>query len=76
MLEKARLTKDPAAREKIYFEAQDQILKDAVCLPIADIPSMTARNPKRVSTPFDPNYGEFALHYTYNFPELLQIVEE
>jgi peptide/nickel transport system substrate-binding protein len=76
LLEKGRQTRDPAAREKIYFEAQDQILKDAVCLPLVDTPSQTARNPKRVSTPFDPNYGEFALHYTYNFPELLQIVEK
>jgi peptide/nickel transport system substrate-binding protein len=76
LLAKGRETRDQAAREKIYFEAQDQILKDAVCLPIVDTPSQTARNPKRVSTPFDPNYGEFALHYTYNFPELLQIVEE
>jgi peptide/nickel transport system substrate-binding protein len=75
MLKKGRQTRDSAAREQIYFEAQDQILKDAVCLPIVDTPSQTARNPKRVSTPFDPNYGEFALHYTYNFPELLQIVE-
>ena len=26
------------------------------------------RNPKRVSTPFDPEYGEFSLHYSYNYP--------
>jgi hypothetical protein len=35
---------------------------------------MSARNPKRVSTPFDPDYGEFALHYFYNFPETLKII--
>ncbi len=76
LLEKGRRTRDQAAREKIYHVAQRQIMKDAVCLPIVDIPSQTARNPKRVSTPFDPNYGEFALHYTYNFPEMLKIIEE
>lgn len=76
LIEKGRETRDSDAREKIYHEAQRQIMKDAVCLPLVDIPDPTARNPKRVSTPFDPNYGEFALHYMYNFPELLKIVDE
>jgi len=31
-------------------------------------------NPKRVSTPFAPEYGEDALHFTYNYPELLKIL--
>ena len=75
LLEKGRQTKDQAAREQIYFEAQKQILADAICLPIVDAPHITARNPKRVSTPFDPNFGEFALHYFYNYPEKLQIID-
>ena len=74
LLELGRKTHDQAKREKIYFEAQDRILADAACLPIVDIPSQTARNPKRVSTPFDPNYGEYAVHYFYNYPEMLKII--
>jgi hypothetical protein len=66
--------KVPAEREKVYFEAQKQIMADAVCLPIVDQPSISARNPKRVSTPFDPENGEFALHYFYNYPEKLKII--
>jgi hypothetical protein len=38
------------------------------------VPSQWARNPKRVSTPFDPEYGEFSLHYSYNYPELLKVL--
>lgn len=75
LLEKGRRTKDQAAREKIYFEAQDRILADAVCLPIVDLPNIWIRNPKRVSTPFDPEFGEFALHYSYNYPEKLKIIQ-
>ncbi|MGQ4807394.1 Heme-binding protein A [Candidatus Entotheonellaceae bacterium PAL068K] len=75
LLEEGRRTKDPAAREKIYFEAQDRILRDAACLPIVDLPSRQARNPRRVSTPFDPKFGEFAMHYFYNYPERLTIIE-
>ncbi|MCZ6874037.1 MAG: ABC transporter substrate-binding protein, partial [bacterium] len=74
LLEKGRRTKDQAEREKIYFEAQDRILADAACLPIVDTPSTSARNPKRVSTPFSPDYGEFALHYFYNYPEMLKLI--
>lgn len=74
LLEKGRRTQDQAEREKIYFEAQDRILADAVCLPIVDVPDFTGRNPKRVKAPFDPNNGEFALHYFYNYPEKLQLI--
>jgi peptide/nickel transport system substrate-binding protein len=74
LLAQGRKTRDPKKREQIYFEAQDRIMKDAVCLPIVNVPGMSARNPKRVSTPFDPNYGEFALHYFYNYPEKLKII--
>lgn len=75
LLEKGRRTKDQAAREQIYFEAQDRIQADAVCLPIVDLPNIWIRNPKRVTTPFDPEFGEFALHYSYNYPEKLRIIE-
>jgi hypothetical protein len=36
--------------------------------------SLVARNPKRVSTPFDPEYGEDSLHFSYNYPELLKLL--
>jgi hypothetical protein len=48
-------------------------MADAVCLPILDEAGYTVRNQKRVSYPFDPNYGEFALHYFYNYPEMLTL---
>jgi hypothetical protein len=48
--------------------------RDLVCLPIQDVANQWARNPKRVSNPFDPNYGEFSLHYSYNYPEMLKII--
>jgi hypothetical protein len=50
-------------------------MRDAICLPIVDTPSLGPRHPKRVETPFDPEYGEFALHYTYNYPEMLKILD-
>jgi peptide/nickel transport system substrate-binding protein len=75
LIETGRATRDSAAREKIYHEAQQRIMQDAVVLPLVDIPDFTAHNPKRVKVPFDPNYGEFALHYMYNYPELLQIID-
>jgi hypothetical protein len=49
-------------------------MRDAVCLPLNEVPNEWARNPKRVSTPFDPEYGEDALHFTYNYPELLKLL--
>jgi hypothetical protein len=27
-----------------------------------------------VSNPFDPNYGEFSLHYSYDYPEMLKVL--
>jgi hypothetical protein len=27
-----------------------------------------------VQAPFDPEYGEFSLHYSYNYPELLKVL--
>jgi peptide/nickel transport system substrate-binding protein len=75
LIEQGRKEHDPAKRAALYHEAQKRIMQDAVCLPIADVPSLQPRNPKRVSTPFDSEYGEFALHYTYNYPEMLKILD-
>lgn len=75
LLAKARGTRDQEARAKLYHEAQRQLMRDAVVLPIRDVASMNLRNPKRVSTPFDPEKGEYALHYTYNYPEMLKILD-
>jgi peptide/nickel transport system substrate-binding protein len=74
LLERGRTMRDQAKRELLYHEAQQRIMDDSVCLPIIDVPNMTVRHPKRVSTPFAAEYGEFALHYFYNFPELLKLV--
>jgi peptide/nickel transport system substrate-binding protein len=74
LLEAGRAEKDVKKRAAIYAEAQKRIERDLVCLPIQDVPNQWARNPKRVSNPFDPDYGEFSLHYSYNYPEMLKIV--
>ena len=74
LLAAGRLERDQKKRAAIYAEAQKRIERDVVCLPISDVPGQWARNPKRVSTPFDPDYGEYSLHYSYNYPELLKIV--
>ena len=74
LLVQGRQERDPKKRALIYHEAQRRLIRDAVCLPISEVPNEWARNPKRVSTPFDPEYGEDALHFTYNYPELLKLV--
>jgi peptide/nickel transport system substrate-binding protein len=74
LLHAGRVERDVKKRAAIYAEAQKRMERDLVCLPISDVPSQWPRNPKRVSTPFDPEYGEFALHYSYNYPELLKII--
>jgi peptide/nickel transport system substrate-binding protein len=74
LLHAGRVERDQKKRAQIYAEAQKRMERDLVSLPISDVPSIWARNPKRVSTPFDPDYGEYALHYSYNYPELLKIV--
>jgi peptide/nickel transport system substrate-binding protein len=74
LLAAGRLERDQKKRAAIYAEAQKRIERDLVCLPISDVPGQWARNPKRVSTPFDPEYGEFSLHYSYNYPEMLKII--
>lgn len=75
LLEQGRSERDPKKREAVYAEAQRRIVKDAACLPIVDVPGFTVRNPKRVSAPFSPDHGEFALHYFYNYPELLKVLD-
>ncbi|MBI3827316.1 MAG: hypothetical protein HY294_15085 [Candidatus Rokubacteria bacterium] len=75
LLVKGRVERDVKKRAALYHEAQKRLERDLVCLPLTDVPSMWARNPKRVSTPFNPDYGEFALHYTYNYPELLKVLD-
>src|SRR5438105_3250883 len=74
LLASGRMERDTKKRAAIYAEAQKRIERDLVCLPISDVPGQWARNPKRVSTPFDPDYGEYSLHYSYNYPELLKIL--
>ena len=75
LLAQGRIERDPKKRAAIYHEAQRRIVRDAVCLPLTDVPGQWARNPKQVSTPFDPEYGEFSLHYSYNYPELLKVLD-
>ncbi len=74
LLAKGRIERDVKKRAAIYHEAQKRLEKDLVCLPISDVPNQWARNPKRVSNPFNPEYGEFSLHYSYNYPEMLKVL--
>jgi peptide/nickel transport system substrate-binding protein len=75
LLAQGRSERDQKKRASIYAEAQRRIAKDAVCLPIVDVPGFSGRNPRRVSAPFSPDHGEFALHYFYNYPEMLKVLE-
>jgi peptide/nickel transport system substrate-binding protein len=75
LLHAGRVERDVKKRAAIYAEAQKRLQKDLVCLPISDVPGQWARNPKRVSTPFDPDYGEYSLHYGYNYPEMLKVID-
>jgi len=74
LLAAGRVEKDVKKRAAIYAEAQKRMEKDLICLPLQDVPNQWARNPKRVSNPFDPEYGEFSLHYSYNYPEMLKVL--
>jgi peptide/nickel transport system substrate-binding protein len=74
LLAAGRNERDQKKRAAVYAEAQKRLERDLVCLPISDVPNQWARNPKRVSAPFDPDYGEFSLHYGYNYPELLKVL--
>jgi peptide/nickel transport system substrate-binding protein len=73
LLHAGRSERDQRKRASIYAEAQKRLERDLVCLPVQDVPNTWARNGKRVTAPFDPDYGEFALHYSYNYPELLKV---
>ena len=75
LLEEGRRTRDREKRAALYHEAQRRIMGDAVCLPIVDIPSRSIRHPARVSTPFDPKFGEYTIHNFYTYPELFDVVE-
>jgi peptide/nickel transport system substrate-binding protein len=74
LLHAGRVERDQKKRAAIYAEVQKRLERDLVCLPISDVPNQWLRNPKRVQAPFDPEYGEFSLHYSYNYPELLKIL--
>jgi peptide/nickel transport system substrate-binding protein len=75
LIEQGRLERDPQKRAKLYHEAQQRLVRDATVIPVVDVPNLQPRNPKRVQAPFDPEYGEFAVHYTYNYPEMLKILD-
>ena len=75
LLAAGRRARNSDQRAALYHEAQRRILRDAVCLPIVDIPSRSIRHPARVSTPFDARFGEYAIHNFYTYPELFDVVE-
>ena len=75
LIERGRRERDQEKRATLYHEAQQRIVRDAVVIPVVDVPFLQPRNPKRVQAPFDPEYGEFAVHYTYNYPEMLKILD-
>lgn len=74
-LEAARQSRHDSDRLAFYHQAQERLMRDAVVLPIAVVPDMSVRNPKRVRSPFDPELGEFALHYFYNYPERFELIK-
>ena len=75
LIEQGRLERDQEKRATLYHDAQRRLVRDAVVIPVVDVPFLQPRNPKRVQAPFDPEYGEFAVHYTYNYPEMLKILD-
>jgi len=75
LIDQGKKERDPEKRAQLYHEAQRRIMADAVCLPILDEANTSARNPRRVTTPFPAEYGEFALHYFHNYPEMLALKE-
>jgi len=75
LLEQGRRERDQEKRAQLYHEAQQRIMREAICVPIVDVPFLQPRNPKRVQAPFDPEYGEFSLHFNYNYPEMLKILD-
>jgi peptide/nickel transport system substrate-binding protein len=75
LIERGRLERDPEKRAKLYHEVQQRIVRDAIVIPVVDVPFWQPRNPKRVQAPFDPEYGEFTIYYCYNYPEMLKILD-
>lgn len=76
LIEQGRKERDQAKRAALYHEAQRRIINDAVCLPLTDVAAPWIRNPRRVQAPFAADFGEFALHYSYNYPEMLKLIEK
>lgn len=76
LLAEARQAPSDDERNQLYHEAQKLLMRDAVVLPLAVVPDMSLRNPKRVLTPFDPELGESAVHYFYNYPERFELVRQ
>jgi ABC-type transport system substrate-binding protein len=74
LLDTALHTANRDDREALYHQAQQRLMDDAVVLPLTVVPDMSVRNPKRVRTPFDPDLGESALHYFYNYPERFELL--
>lgn len=74
LLEQALYTTNDDDREKLHHQAQQRLMNDAVVLPLVVVPDISVRNPKRIRTPFDPELGESALHYFYNYPERLELI--
>ena len=75
LLDQGRRERDQEKRAQLYHEAQQRIMREAICVPIVEVPFLQPRNPKRVQAPFDPEYGEFSLHFNYNYPEMLKILD-
>lgn len=74
LLEQALQTTNIADREAFYHQAQQRLMDDAVVLPLLMVPNTSVRHPKRLHTPFDPELGESALYYFYNYPERLELL--
>ena len=76
LLAQGRRERDQEKRAQLYHEAQQRIMRAAICVPIVEVSFLQPRNPKRVQAPFDPEYGEFSLLFNYNYPEMLKILDQ
>ena len=74
LLDHALQSQSPENRDAFYHQAQQRLIADAVVLPLVVVPDTSVRNPKHVHTPFDPERGESALHYFYNYPERFELL--
>ncbi len=73
VLAKMRQSTDDDDRKNFFHYAQRRLMSDAVVLPIAVAPVISVRHPKRVRSPFKPEFGEDALHDFYNYPERFEL---